>query len=130
MGILALFLLSSILVKHNLDVKGWWPFALVIGVIFQGMVAGIYAWIDKLAPASYRYTALYAGLCVLPLVILCVARIATPIDWLAVNEGVASLTLWQIITNHDWFLPSCSAIILLTHFISRYQSAHRQQALV
>lgn len=127
---LALSILFEILVRHNVDAKGWWPVALLLGIVFQGIIACIYIWIDKLNPSSYRYTTCYAMLLILPLLILFVSDLVTPIDWLAVNNGVKSLTLWQSVTNSDWFSPICTMLILLTHFISRYQSAQRQQALV
>lgn len=116
--------------RHNVDAKGWWPVALLLGIVFQGIIACIYIWIDKLNPSSYRYTTCYAMLFILPLLILFVSNLVTPIDWFAVNNGVKSLTLWQSVTNSDWFSPICTMLILLTHFISRYQSAQRQQALV
>ena len=128
--VLTLSLLFEILVRHNVDAKGWWPVALILGTLFQGIIACIYIWIDKLAPSSYRYTACYAMLFILPLLILFISDLVTPIDWLAVNNGVKSLTLWQSVTNSDWFSPICTMLILLTHFISRYQSAQRQRALV
>ena len=39
---LALSILFEILVRHNVDAKGWWPVALLLGIVFQGIIACIY----------------------------------------------------------------------------------------
>ena len=114
------YLIYEMTIANNVDVKGWWPLALIFTALYQALVSIVYCVIDKLSPSSYQYTAVYGLLFALPFVIIfLISEVFYPINWYAVNMKEVELTAAQAVVQSSLFLPVTIGMILLTHLIMR-----------
>ena len=114
------YLIYEMTIANNVDVKGWWPLALIFTALYQALVSIVYCVIDKLSPSSYQYTAVYGLLFALPFtVIFLISEVFYPINWYAVNMEEVELTAAQAVVQSSLFLPVTIGMILLTHLIMR-----------
>ena len=114
------YLIYEMTIANNIDVKGWWPLALIFTALYQALVSIVYCVIDKLSPSSYQYTAVYGLLFALPFaIIFLISEIFYPINWYAVNMKEVELTAAQAVVQSSLFLPVTIGMILLTHLIMR-----------
>jgi len=114
------YLIYEMTIANNIDVKGWWPLALIFTALYQALVSIVYRVIDKLSPSSYQYTAVYGLLFALPFaIIFLISEIFYPINWYAVNMEEVELTAAQAVVQSSLFLPVTIGMILLTHLIMR-----------
>ena len=114
------YLIYEMTIANNVDVKGWWPLALIFTALYQALVSIVYCVIDKLSPSSYQYTAVYGLLFALPFaIIFLISEIFYPINWYAVNMKEVELTAAQAVVQSSLFLPVTIGMILLTHLIMR-----------
>ena len=114
------YLIYEMTIANNVDVKGWWPLALIFTALYQALVSIVYCVIDKLSPSSYQYTAVYGLLFALPFaIIFLISEIFYPINWYAVNMEEVELTAAQAVVQSSLFLPVTIGMILLTHLIMR-----------
>ena len=114
------YLIYEMTIANNIDVKGWWPLALIFTALYQALVSIVYCVIDKLSPSSYQYTAVYGLLFALPFVIIfLISEVFYPINWYAVNMKEVELTAAQAVVQSSLFLPVTIGMILLTHLIMR-----------
>lgn len=116
------YIVYEIEIANNVDVKGWWPLALILTMLFHGIVSVAYYIIDRLSPSSYRYTAIYGVLFALPFAIIVINEAWNPVNWYAVNTGEVQLTISQAMTNSALYLPVMAGLILLSHFIIRWSA--------
>ncbi len=115
------YLIYEMTIANNIDVKGWWPLALIFTALYQALVSIVYCVIDKLSPSSYQYTAIYGLLLALPFtVIFLISEVFYPINWYAVNMKEVELTAAQAVVQSSLFLPFTIGLILLTHLIIRW----------
>lgn len=116
-----MYLIYEVTIANNIDVKGWWPLALIFTVLYQALVSIVYCIIDKLSPSSYQYTAVYGLLFTMPFAItFLISEVFYPINWYAVNIEEVELTAVQAVVQSSLFLPVTIGLILLTHLIIRY----------
>ena len=114
------YLIYEMTIANNVDVKGWWPLALIFTALYQALVSIVYCVIDKLSPSSYQYTAVYGLLFALPFaIIFLISEVFFPINWYAVNMKEVELTAAQAVVQSSLFLPVTIGMILLTHLIMR-----------
>ncbi|MFC6203602.1 hypothetical protein ACFPZK_02600 [Psychrobacter urativorans] len=114
------YLIYEMTIANNVDVKGWWPLALIFTALYQALVSIVYCVIDKLSPSSYQYTAVYGLLFALPFaIIFLISEIFYPINWYAVSMEEVELTAAQAVVQSSLFLPVTIGMILLTHLIMR-----------
>ena len=114
------YLVYEVTIANNIDVKGWWPLALIFIALCQALVSIVYCVIDKLSPSSYQYTAVYGLLFALPFaIIFLISEIFYPINWYAVSMEEVELTAAQAVVQSSLFLPVTIGMILLTHLIMR-----------
>lgn len=126
--IYSLYLSYEVTIANNVDVKGWWPLALIFIALCQALVAILYCVIDKLSPPSYQYTAVYGLLFAMPLaIVFLISEVVYPINWYAVNMKEVELTAAQAVTQSSLFLPVAIGLILLTHLGIRYLIAFRSR---
>ncbi len=115
------YLIYEVTIANNVDVKGWWPLALIFTALYQALVSIVYCVIDKLSPSSYRYTAVYGLLLTLPITInFLISEVFYPINWYTVNMGEVELTPAQAVVQSSLFLPVMIVLTLLTHLAIRY----------
>ena len=114
------YLIYEMTIANNVDVKGWWPLALIFTALYQALVSIVYCVIDKLSPSSYQYTAVYGLLFALPFaIIFLISEIFYPINWYAVSMEEVELTAAHAVVQSSLFLPVTIGMILLTHLIMR-----------
>lgn len=114
------YLIYEVTIANNVDVKGWWPLALIFTTLYQALVSIMYCVIDKLSPSSYQYTAVYGLLFALPFaIIFLISEVFYPINWYAVNMKEVELTTAQAMVESSLFLPVMIGLILLTHLVIR-----------
>lgn len=104
--IFAILLISSIIVlvvgyHDNSDVRGWWPVVVIFEIIIYGIYTALFLLIDKNSPMSINYIIVYNSILGFIIIFLGIAYYTINIDWLAINNGKKSLTLFQTIINSD-----------------------------
>jgi len=115
------YLVYEVTIANNIDVKGWWPLALIFIALCQALVSIVYCVIDKLSPSSYQYTAVYGLIFALPFaIIFLISEVFYPTDWYEVNIGEVELNAAQAVVQSSLFLPVTIGLILLTHLILRW----------
>jgi len=115
------YLIYEVTIANNIDVKGWWPLALIFIALCQALVSIVYCVIDKLSPSSYQYTAVYGLIFTLPFaIIFLISEVFYPTDWYEVNIGKVELNAAQAVVQSSLFLPVTIGLILLTHLILRW----------
>lgn len=116
------YLIYQYFIKANVDVRGWWPLVVVFIIVIYGALAGIYIFIDKLCSSDRVYTYIFAILWIVPFIAMVTTGWLYPIDWLAVNNGMAELTMGQTLGRYD----SVYFVILLSvHALIRLYQRHK-----
>ena len=122
-----LYLAYEYFVVENVDVRGWWPVALIFLIFEYGIIAMVYLLIDKRSPSSLRYTLIFSLLLTVPFFLPFAIEWLYPVNWLMVNDGRAELTLIQKLVNSDYIVYIYIAALLMIHGYLRF--LHRSQKL-
>jgi hypothetical protein len=98
LGILTLFnvLSTSYGWFISVDVKGWWPVILAFYLVISCAYAWVYSFVARLGtPFSLRFSVFYTLALVGCFLVHAVLDYLARPDWLAVNTGLATLTIFQ-----------------------------------
>lgn len=123
----ALYLAYEYFVVENVDVRGWWPVALIFLIFEYGIIAMVYLLIDKRSPSSLRYTLIFSMLLTVSFLLTFSIEWLYPVNWLMVNDGRAELTLIQKLANYDYFNYIYIAALLIIHGYISFYRPHQKQ---
>lgn len=108
---------SSVGYNYSIDMKAWWPFVLIIGIILYLIYAGLFLLIDNIHPTPQKYVIVYNSILSLILTIIGTLFHTIKIDWLAVNNGEKTLTLFQLIISNDSTYFLVLGLFLIIHLV-------------
>lgn len=122
----ALYLAYEYFVVENVDVRGWWPVALIFLIFEYAITAMLYLLIDKRSPSSLRYTLIFSLLLTVPFLLTFAIEWLYPVNWLMVNDGRAELTPIQKLVNYDYFNYIYIAALLMIHGYFRFHNRNQE----
>ena len=120
--IVSILLVSQMLVllvgiQYSSDIRGWWPVALFFSTLLYIVYAGFFILIENKKPSSQKYIFILNSILAIILTILGTLYFIMPIDWVAINSGEATLTLFQEIIRNDLTHYAPLVIFLIIHFV-------------
>ena len=107
---------------YSNDVSGWWPVVLFFMTIIYFAYSILFILINKINPKTIKYIVVYNSTLTISLLIFSILFYTLNINWLAVNNGEKTLTLYQSIILNDFILYAILFIFLIIHFIYVYTS--------
>jgi hypothetical protein len=117
--IMTLLLVSAIIelivgYYNSSDIRGWWTLVLIVTVVTYWIYGSLFIIIDNINPTSQKYVIIYNSILSTIIAIESILYYTIDIDWLAINNGTKTLTLFESII-HNTSTDLILGIFLLIH---------------
>ena len=106
---------TAIWYNRSVDVRWWWPFALLFSSLLWLLYGGLFLLIEKIRPMSYTYAIVFNSLLAIVVLVVWIAYYFLKTDWLAFNEWREKLTWLESLVYNDKTLYAIPLVFLAVH---------------